>query len=67
MQKLARSNIDRLFNFILLKINWLYLLLLFSYFGMVSALYEVEVKADVYIRIDESKYHSISTPKIKTT
>jgi hypothetical protein len=34
---------------------------------MVSALYEVGVKADVYIRIDEGKYHSTSTPKTKTT
>ena len=34
---------------------------------MDSALYEVGIKTDVKIRIDEIKYHSTSTPKIKTT
>ena len=36
-------------------------------FGMVSALYEIGIKTDGKIRIDKSKYHSTSTPKIKTT
>jgi hypothetical protein len=36
-------------------------------FGMVSALYEVGIKAGVKIKINESKYHSTSTPKYKTT